>query len=154
MRFLAGGDSIVESLRIRPAFSRGVVASGPASAPLAKQTLKLSDGLLAWWVLNEARVVADVMPKSQLLAMGLDAKAKAMTLFGTEKAIATAKMLVDIHSKHQGDIQKRLHEREQLASKLQVEREKKLKAQGHRVEFGINKEVIGLVVGKSGKHIL
>ena len=36
-------------------------------------------------MLNEARVVADVMPKSQLLAMGLDAKAKAMTLFGTEK---------------------------------------------------------------------
>ena len=49
VRFLAGGDSsIVESLRIRPAFSRGVVASGPASAPLAKQTLKLTDGLLAW----------------------------------------------------------------------------------------------------------
>ena len=103
-----------------------MVASGPASAPLAKQTLKLTDGLLAWWVLNEARVVADVMPKSQLLAMSLDAKAKAMTLFGTEKAIATAKMLVDIHAKHQGDIQKRLHEREQLASKLQVEREKKV----------------------------
>ena len=77
-------------------------------------------------MLNEARVVADVMPKSQLLAMSLDAKAKAMTLFGTEKAIATAKMLVDIHAKHQGDIQKRLHEREQLASKLQVEREKKV----------------------------
>ena len=36
-------------------------------------------------MLNEARVVADVMPKSQLLAMSLDAKAKAMTLFGTEK---------------------------------------------------------------------
>ena len=98
VRFLAGGDSIVESLRIRPAFSRGVA---PASAPLAKQTIKLTDGLLAWWVLNETRVVADVMPKSQLLAMTLDANAKAMTLFGSEKSIATAKMLVDIHAKHQ-----------------------------------------------------
>ena len=82
------------------------------------------------------------------------AKAKAISLFGTEKAIATAKMLVDIHAKHQGDIQKRQHERELLAAKLQQERERKLKAQGHRLEFGISKEVIGLVVGKSGKHIL
>ena len=30
VRFLAGGDSIVESLRLRPAFSRGVAAHGPA----------------------------------------------------------------------------------------------------------------------------
>ena len=75
VRFLAGGDSIVESLRLRPAFSRVAAANGPASAPLAKQTIKLTDGLLAWWVLNEARVVADVVPKSQLLAMSLDAKA-------------------------------------------------------------------------------
>ena len=75
VRFLSGGDSIVESLRLRPAFSRVAAANGPASAPLAKQTIKLTDGLLAWWVLNEARVVADVVPTSQLLAMSLDAKA-------------------------------------------------------------------------------
>ena len=182
--FLAGGDSIVESSRLRPAFSRGVA---PSTAQLSKQTVRLTDGvraapgrgacvaggrggsgrlsgvptpagvnrpaqLLAWWVLNEARVVADVMPKSHLLAMTLDRKAKAITLFGSTKAIDVAKMLIDLHAKHQGDIQRRHQEREDLASKLQAKREKE--QSGCRLEFPIVKEVIGLIVGKNGKHII
>lgn len=42
--FLAGGDSIVESSRLRPAFSRGVA---PSTAQLSKQTVRLTDGVRA-----------------------------------------------------------------------------------------------------------
>ena len=104
VRFLAGGDSIVESLRIRPASGHGRDndnAPAAASVGLAKQSSQLGPGLLAWWVLNEDRVVRDVLPKAKLLAISLDTKAKAVHLFGTPKAIATATMLIDIHAKQQ-----------------------------------------------------
>ena len=85
---------------------------------------------------------------ADLLALTLDASAKQIKLFGTDKAINVAKMLIDLHAKHQGDIQRRLQEREDLAAKLQAEREKR--QSGCRLEFPIVKEVIGLIVGKNG----
>ena len=42
VRFLAGGDAIVESSRLRPAFSRGVA---PGSMSLSKQKVRLTDGV-------------------------------------------------------------------------------------------------------------
>ena len=41
-------------------------------------------------------------------------------MLGTEKSIATAKMLLELHGKHVGDMQRVHNERELLASKLAV----------------------------------
>ena len=47
VHFLAGGESIVESTCIRPAFSRGMTR---ITSPLCKQTMRLTDGVrFATW---------------------------------------------------------------------------------------------------------
>ena len=72
-------------------------------------------------------------------------------ILGTEKAIANAKMLIELHGKHVSDMQRVYSEREQLSAKLQQERDRL--TTGCRLDFPIERELIGLVVGKNGATI-
>ncbi|EOD37949.1 hypothetical protein EMIHUDRAFT_224951 [Emiliania huxleyi CCMP1516] len=128
-----GGEEIVEWPHFRPAYSR--VAPARSRPPFVKQA-------------NEQRVVSDVVSKSKVLAFEVDRDVHQIKLLGAEKACATAKMLIELHGKHVGDMARVHSEREQLSAKLQHERERLISS--FRLEFPVDKELIGLVVGKGG----
>ena len=100
---------------------------------------------------NEQRVVSDVVSKSKVLAFEVDRDVHQIKLLGAEKACATAKMLIELHGKHVGDMARVHSEREQLSAKLQHERERLTSS--FRLEFPVDKELIGLVVGKGGATV-
>lgn len=89
--------------------------------------------------------------KSRVISLVVEKNLAQIRMLGTEKAIANAKMLVELHGKHVGDMHRVHTEREQLSAKLQQERDRLMT--GCRLEFPIEKELIGLVVGKSGATI-
>ena len=72
-------------------------------------------------------------------------------MVGAKKDCATAIMLLDLHAKHLGELKRVEQVRQQLASKLQTERDRL--DSSHRLEFSIKKDLVGLVVGKGGKTI-
>eukprot|EP00966_Prymnesium_polylepis_P268619 6205445-Prymnesium_polylepis.1 len=119
-----------------------------------KHVMPMADPKLRAWFQSNERIVDDVRTKSGLLALVFEQSGKAsqLKLIGSDKAISTAKMLLELHIKHQGDMQRIANERQQLATKLESEKEKL--SLGCRVEFPITKDVIGLVVGKGGKNIV
>ena len=58
---------------------------------------------------------------------------------------------MDLHKNHCSDMERVHSHREKLAEKLESEKAKR--ETGIRIEFPIDKELIGLVVGKGGKNI-
>jgi transcription antitermination factor NusA-like protein len=72
-------------------------------------------------------------------------------LIGTTKSISMGKMLLELHMKHHGDMARIHSEREVLATRLESRRA--MRENGVRVEFPVDKELVGLVVGKGGKNI-
>lgn len=150
--FKAGNypDDVVELDKIR-ASTPDVKAS--AKRLFAKQTVQLVDAKQhAWFLENETRITADVRKKAGLLSMVIDPRRTTVKLIGVDKSLKVAKMLLELHMKHQGDMQRVHNEREQLATKLQSEREKLLT--GVRVEFPVPRSLIGLVIGKGGKNLV
>ena len=115
----------------------------------AKHIMSLSDAKLRDWFTTQTKLIDDVRVKSQLLALVVDTSPKIaqLRLIGSEKSIAKAKMLLELHIKHQSEMHRISNERSMLSTKLEAEREKL--SSGYRVEFPITRDVIGLVVGKA-----
>jgi len=144
------GEEIVEFPDFRPAYSRVTPAR---SRPLfVKQIFQLTDPKVhQWFKANEQRVVSDVCNKSRVISLVVERNVAQIRILGTEKAIANAKMLIELHGKHVSDMQRVYSEREQLSAKLQQERDRL--TTGCRLDFPIERELIGLVVGKNGATI-
>ena len=172
-------QDVVEADRIRPV----TVPPTRTKQPFVKQVYQLPVASLhSWFLQNEQTISTDISSKSNLISLIVHKKVPQIMLMGTERAIARSKMLLDLHGKHLGDIQRIHMEREQaraprlgdraqppwgpqpsarahpapalpsqLASKLQSERAKM--STGYRIDFAIEKGLIGLVVGKGGRHI-
>ena len=176
-----------------------------------KHIMPLNDPKLRAWFQANGRVLDEVRQKSQLLGLLVEPTQRGsaqLKLIGSLKCLQTAKMLLELHIKHQasrvenfsalapillstlstaalcrssrlpldsltsalehapsllsprahpptalqGEMQRIGNERAQLAQKLESEKEKL--SLGCRLEFPIAREVIGLVVGKSGKNII
>uniref|UniRef100_A0A7S0J573 K Homology domain-containing protein n=1 Tax=Calcidiscus leptoporus TaxID=127549 RepID=A0A7S0J573_9EUKA len=144
---IAGGDEVIEDReRIRPC----TTMAAKTKPAFTKHIFPISDPqVLEWFAQHEAKLSHDVCAKSRLVSFTLDRRSSQVKMLGTEKAIASAKMLVDLHGRHVNDMQRMHTEREQLASKLQSEKDKL--TTGHRVQFPIERELIGMVVGKGGR---
>ena len=147
---VAGGDDIIERERIRPAYSRNSPA--PAKPPYVQQIMQLKDSKVhSWFLTHEERVLSDVISKSKVVAMSIDPKEARVKIIGAEKNIARAKMLLELHGKHVNDMTGLQQERERLAAKLANERERL--ETGLRLDFHVDKSLVGLVVGKGGKNM-
>lgn len=152
VHFLCGSfpDEAVEEEKIRPATTSQSKGVGPL---YTKQTVPVIDTEVhASFIANEAALMTSVREKSQLLAIHVDKKSPQLKLIGTAKSIAMGKMLLELHMKHHADLTKAHTDREMLASKLESAKAKR--DTGVRIEFPVERELIGLVVGKGGKNIL
>ena len=81
----------------------------------------------------------------------VDRKKAQVTLIGAAKQMGNAKMLLELHMKHQGDMARLHSARGLLEDKLQSERTKR--DTGVTIEFPVDKELLGLVIGPKGKTI-
>ena len=150
VHFLCGSfpDEACEEEKIRPATPSANRGMGPL---YTKQTVSLSDTKVhAYFVANEALILS-VRERAQLLAIHVDKKSPQLKLIGTAQSIFTGKMLIELHMKHHEEMSRMHSGRELLASKLESEKAKR--DTGVRIEFPVEKELIGLVVGKNGKNI-
>ena len=112
VHFLCGTfpDEAVEEEFVRPALPSG--SSKPLPA-YAKQVVPLNgEGLHAWFLENEARVAADVREKAQLLSVVVERARPQVKLIGPAKSMPTARMLLELHLKHRGEMTRIGHERE------------------------------------------
>ncbi|KAL1527303.1 hypothetical protein AB1Y20_015975 [Prymnesium parvum] len=150
VHFLGGGypDDVVDVATLR------ACGSGTLNRNMyLKHTMSLKDDDLLSWFQRNSKIVEDVRTKSGLLALLVESSRPAqLRLIGTEKSIGTAKMLLELHIKHQTEMARFASGRAQLANKLEAEKEKL--THGCRIEFPITRDVLGLVVGKGGKNIL
>jgi hypothetical protein len=149
VKFRNGQTGIAEIERIRPPTPASAAVK---QAPYVKQVYPVSNAKLhSWFLQNEGTIAQDVSAKSHLVSLRVHKKNAQIVLIGAPKAITTARMLLDLHAKHLGDIQRVHNEREQLTTKLESEKSKL--QHGVRIEFAIGRDLIGLVVGKGGKNI-
>ena len=150
VHFVCGSfpDEAVDEELIRPATPQSA-----SSKPMyTKQTVPITDPALhAWFLQNEATVMTSVRDKAQLLAITVESQRPQLKLIGASKSISMAKMLIELHMKHHNDMERIHADREKLAQRLDSEKAKR--ETGVRIEFPIDKALIGLVVGKSGKTI-
>ena len=150
VHFLCGSfpDEAVDEELIRPS-----TAVGASAKPMyTKQTVPIKDPTLhAWFLQNEATIMTNVREKAQLLAINVEASRPQLKLIGSSKSISMAKMLIELHMKHHNDMERIHADREKLALRLDTEKAKR--ETGVRIEFPVDKELIGLVVGKNGKNI-
>lgn len=145
----AGGEEVLDgNERLRPCSTK----LGRTKPAYVRQSFPVADPqVFDWFVQSEARLAQDVCAKSGIVAFSLERRSSQVKMLGTEKAIDKAKMLVDLHGRHMNDMQRMHTEREVLASKLKVEKEKI--ETGQTLEFSIERELIGLIFGKGGRAI-
>lgn len=150
-RFLCGhfADEAIEQEAIRPAQP---VCSSSSKPCYTKTVVSLpNDKSHAWFLQNEPRVASDVRHKAGLLSVVVDKTKPVVSLIGSAKAMTNAKMLLELHMKHLVDMARLHAEREALTTRLEEEKERRDTCV--RIEFPIDKELIGLVIGKSGKTL-
>ncbi|KAL3902795.1 MAG: hypothetical protein SGPRY_011922 [Prymnesium sp.] len=153
VHFLGGGypDDVVDAAVIR-------ACTAPAAAATTniyvKHVIPLPDNKVRRLFETDPRIFEDVRCKSGIIALNMESTAKSaqLKLIGVAKATTKAKMLLELHIRHQTDKLRIASERALLATKLEAEKEKVMT--GARVEFPISRDVIGLVVGKGGKNIV
>jgi len=146
----SGKEEIVEKERMRPA--RG--AQQQRTKPLfVKQLFPLRDPKMHDWFLQPEGQAAlqETCAKARVLTLAVDPKTPQIRMLGTEKALHMAKILLDLHGRHIETLLAARKTREELASRMSSEQEKL--GSGCRLDFPIERELIGLVVGKNGKQI-
>jgi len=107
------------------------------------------------WVLSPDAVgcFEHVINKSGVTNVACDSSSKApcVVLLGDARATHRAKLLMEVHFKHQKEIQ-RFHDRREDKLKV-LEQRKQAFAQAFREEFTIDEDCVGLVIGKNGENL-
>lgn len=139
-------DEIVEIDHIRP-------ASGLPNPTLhfEKHEIDVPAKLKTW--VERAENLEDLKDKCGAWGLSVQKTRKGvkLSLLGTQTATDMAKMLMQLHAKHQDG----LRSLENEAHKLQSEKEKRQEQYGNSVNctFEVEERLIGAVVGAKGSHI-
>eukprot|EP00928_Gymnodinium_smaydae_P053701 TRINITY_DN37627_c0_g1_i1.p1 TRINITY_DN37627_c0_g1~~TRINITY_DN37627_c0_g1_i1.p1 ORF type:complete len:608 (+),score=184.58 TRINITY_DN37627_c0_g1_i1:183-2006(+) len=145
----AGGDSIVEREQLRPPTAKATAAG----QTLTQEQFSLPAALVSWAGSSDAagcfgRIEAD----TSLFHIGLSGKS--LRLLGTKQSIQRARMLLEVHIKHQQQIQSFQVIREK---RLQVLEEKRNRIEGHgfkhSCEFKVAASFVPRIIGKAGENI-
>merc|ERR1719261_1116513 len=122
---------------------------------LMRDSFPIEDGLSKWIVSSDALgCFAQVLSKGGLVHVGVDQRANggaAVVLLGSAASIRRGKILLEVHLKHQREIQ-RFHDRRQKTVQVLEERRAKY-ADACVEEFTVDEEVVGLVIGKGGESL-
>jgi len=144
-----GGEAIVEKNMLRPvAPSRGL---NPGS--LKQETFKIAAALKDW-VASEDALGCFGLIEEQSGLLFIKAHRGDLLLVGDQKAVNLAKNLLDVHTKHQTQIQNFQDMRERRLRALEQKRNR-IEGTGfaHSAEFSIDPQFIPRVIGKAGEAI-
>ncbi|KAF4707245.1 fragile X mental retardation [Perkinsus olseni] len=122
---------------------------------LSSETVKVPKVLGSWLVSDDGQgCLNQVAVKSGLLKITPWADRKtgpSVTLIGSQRDIHRAKLLLDVHVKHQKEIQG-FHEKRQAMLDALSSRREKLESQ-ESASFNIDSDLVGVMIGKNGAHI-
>mmetsp|Transcript_168057 Transcript_168057/g.539662 ORF Transcript_168057/g.539662 Transcript_168057/m.539662 type:complete len:608 (-) Transcript_168057:76-1899(-) len=120
---------------------------------MQQETYKLPPGLQGWITTPDALGCFGHIEEQSHLAF-LHAQKNSLKLFGDAKAIARAKMLLEVHVKHQVKIQDFQDKREKGLRALESKRSR-IEGTGykHSVEVHVDPSYIARIIGKGGEAI-
>uniref|UniRef100_A0A7S3GET9 K Homology domain-containing protein n=1 Tax=Palpitomonas bilix TaxID=652834 RepID=A0A7S3GET9_9EUKA len=101
------------------------------------------------WLESEPAVLEKVRRDASLVSLSY--RKGSIVGIGKKDKLESAALLLEIHLKHQMELERLRVEKQKLSAKLEEQR-KKVES-GFRVEFGIERSLIGLAVGKGGSNI-
>eukprot|EP00747_Dinoflagellata_sp_TGD_P189081 gnl/TRDRNA2_/TRDRNA2_48963_c0_seq1.p1 gnl/TRDRNA2_/TRDRNA2_48963_c0~~gnl/TRDRNA2_/TRDRNA2_48963_c0_seq1.p1 ORF type:complete len:605 (+),score=141.30 gnl/TRDRNA2_/TRDRNA2_48963_c0_seq1:187-2001(+) len=149
---LNGTEAIVEKSMLRPTSSTTKLG-GAGSSAFKTELFEIQSSLKAWSESPDAAGCFGHIEDQAGLICIQNAK-DGLKLVGNARAITKAKLLLDVHIKHQGQIQKFQDQREVKLRALE-ERRGRIEGSGfkHHVEFKIHARFIPRIIGKSGETI-
>eukprot|EP00933_Yihiella_yeosuensis_P051639 TRINITY_DN49612_c0_g1_i1.p1 TRINITY_DN49612_c0_g1~~TRINITY_DN49612_c0_g1_i1.p1 ORF type:complete len:557 (+),score=132.19 TRINITY_DN49612_c0_g1_i1:185-1855(+) len=145
-------EQIVEKDMLRPITTQ---SSGLPTEHLKQETFKLPPNLSSWVETEDALgCFSHIEDQSGLVHLSVDSSMPALKLLGDSKAIQRAKMLLEVHTKHQGQIQNFQDVRERRLKALEDKRNR-IEGSGykHSVEFSVDSSFIPRIIGKGGEAI-
>jgi hypothetical protein len=143
-------DQIFEREALRP------VSNASPLNPTAyeREIVQVDQELHKWVQSQDAQGCFDqVLNKSNVSHVTCDSSraTPVVVLLGDAKQTHRARLLLEVHFKHQKEIQ-RFHDRREEKLR-QIEQKKALHALSYREEFTVDEEIVGLVIGAKGENI-
>jgi len=144
-------ESIREKEQLRPLSP----ATSVAAEDLKQEMFKLPMQLYSWVSLPDAAgCFGHIEEQSGVLHVGVAPQKGHLRIVGNLKAIQRAKLLLDVHVRHQSQIKDFQDRREK---RLKILEEKRNRLEGtsfkHSTEFQIDPSFVARVIGKSGEAI-
>jgi hypothetical protein len=143
-------DMILEKDALRP-----VSVAKPLNLTAFERVLVPVEPELHKWVQSQdaGGCFEQVLNKALVSHVACDSSGAApvVVVLGETRAAHRAKLLMEVHFKHQKEIQ-RFHDRRE--DKLrEIEKKKQLYALSYREEFTVDDDIVGLVIGAKGENL-
>lgn len=145
------GEQIVEKDMLRPMSNR----QGLTADCMDKDVFKLPAGLQSWMSTEDAiGCISHIEDQSGLLSIMLQESKCSLKLVGESKALVRAKMLLEVHVKHQAQIQNFQDVRDKRLKALETKRNR-IEGSGfqHSIEFRVESSHVPRIIGKGGEAI-
>jgi len=146
-----GNDQIVEKEKLRPV----AVRSGLTADALNQETFQLPAGLQSWMTTDDGLgCFSHIQDQSGLVTILVQSSKLTLKLLGDKKATQRAKLLLEVHIKHQSQIQNFQDVREKRLKALENKRNR-IEGSGfkHSCEFTVDHNFIPRIIGKGGDTI-
>mmetsp|Transcript_643 Transcript_643/g.1316 ORF Transcript_643/g.1316 Transcript_643/m.1316 type:complete len:417 (+) Transcript_643:50-1300(+) len=146
-----GKEEIVERAKLRP------IHEGPTLSEswLKKDTFALPARLTSWSITDDASgCFQHIEEQAGLALLKPNTKRQELLMLGDEKSLKAAKLLLEVHMKHQTQIQSFQEVREKRLKALE-ERRNRVEGAGfkHSAEVKVSRQYIARVIGKGGENI-
>mmetsp|Transcript_48642 Transcript_48642/g.113559 ORF Transcript_48642/g.113559 Transcript_48642/m.113559 type:complete len:548 (-) Transcript_48642:68-1711(-) len=146
-----GNDQIVEKEKLRPV----AVAHALTADSLCQENFKLPDSLGSWMSTEDGvGCFSHIQDQAGLVAILSQSSKMQLKLVGDKKATQRAKLLLEVHIKHQAQIQNFQDVREKRLKALESKRNR-IEGSGfkHSCEFQVDGSFIPRIIGKGGETI-
>ncbi|CAE8713427.1 unnamed protein product [Polarella glacialis] len=147
----AEAEAIVEKDQLRPVTAH----QGLAVESMTQEIFKLPPSLQSWVTTDDAiGCFSHIEDQSGLIHMQVLPAKPTLKLIGDPKALVRAKMLLEVHVKHQAQIQNFQDVREKRLKALETKRNR-IEGSGykHSVEIQVDASFIPRIIGKGGEAI-
>lgn len=146
-----GNDQIVEKEKLRPVAS----SQGLTAETLSEETFSVPNGLQSWMTTEDGTgCFSHIQGQAGLVAILVQPSQMVLKLVGDKKATQRAKLLLEVHIKHQSQIQNFQDVREKRLKALENKRNR-IEGSGfkHSCEFQVDGSFIPRIIGKGGETI-
>jgi len=143
-----GAEAIVEKSKLRP------VSPHQAAMSAAKDIFKLPSTLHSWILTSDASgCLSHIEEQSNAVLIKDPRDPSEVHLVGDEKSRVTARMLLELHVKHQAQIQKFSDVRDNRLKALESRRNRLEGGSKHSLEVKIKPDFVKRIIGRGGEAI-